>query len=172
MRAPLGFIVFLLACLMAAVVPLRSRPEGAAAGEPAFPGWPESFEGRPLSATGLNAAERAFGERFPGRMGRFSDGSRLVVLRWVTAPTHNVHSGANCLETIGYKLKPGDWRRDPDGVIWSTWTAEGPDGRLLIRERCHDGRGRSWPDVSTWFWAAVMGRTEGPWWVVTVAERQ
>lgn len=172
MKRAAGLLLFCLACLPAAWVPLRTPAGALPASREAFPGWPATFEGRPLRESPLSAVERAFTASFPGRMGRFTDGSQLIVLRWVTAPTHRVHSGAVCMQTAGFRLKPGDWRRDPDGVLWSTWSASGSDGVLAVRERCYDRAGRSWPDVSAWFWAAVTGRTDGPWWVVTVAERE
>jgi hypothetical protein len=172
MKARAGLLLFILACLFASGASRRAAEEPAAVGGAGFPGWPAEFEGKPLRETALNAVEQAFSGQFPGRMGRFTDGSRLIVMRWVTAPTHRVHSGADCLQAAGYRLKPGDWRRDPQGAIWSTWTAAGKNGALAIRERCFDDHGRSWQDVSSWFWAAVTGRSAGPWWVVTVAERE
>ena len=171
MKAQAGLLVFILACLFASWASWRTTAGPAAVGEAGFPGWPAEFEGKPLRETGLNPVEQAFNEQFPGRMGRFTDGSRLIVMRWVTAPTHRVHSGADCLQAAGFRLKPGDWWRDPQGAIWSTWTATGKNGTLAVRERCFDEHGRSWQDVSAWFWAAVMGRSAGPWWVVTVAGR-
>ncbi|MCI0665355.1 MAG: hypothetical protein L0220_30200 [Acidobacteria bacterium] len=28
----------------------------------------------------------------------------------------------------------------------------------------------NWTDVSSWYWSAMLGRSCGPWWVVTIAE--
>lgn len=147
MKAPVGLILFGLACLVAAGVPWRAETAARSAGTPGFPGWPASFEGRPLRETVLNAAELAFNDRFPGRMGRFTDGARLIVLRWVTAPTHRVHSGSDCQQSAGSRLTRGEWWRDPDGAIWSTWTASGPGGVMTVRERCYDSHGGTWPDL-------------------------
>lgn len=165
-----GLLLFALACLAATFGPAWRFAGPTPQTGFAFPGWPTTFEGQPLQECPLNAVERAFNEAFPGRMGRFTDGTRLIVLRWVIEPTHRVHSGAVCLQAAGFRLTPGDWRRDPDGSLWSTWTAVGPTGTQSIRERCLDVNGRSWPDVSSWYWAAITGKSEGPWWVVTVAE--
>jgi len=33
-----------------------------------------------------------------------------------------------------------------------------------------DGRGGHWTDVSAWYWSALLGSSEGPWWALTVAE--
>lgn len=170
MKRNAGLTLFVLACLLAGALPFVLPSErGGEAGAP-FPGWPERFEGRPIRAAALSPGEEAFGRAFPGRMGRFTDGSRSIVIRWVTAPTHRVHSGAECLRSAGGRLEPRDLWRDADGNVWSVWDLAGGGRTVRIRERCHDGRGASWPDVSSWFWAAVLGGTEGPWWVVTVAE--
>jgi hypothetical protein len=43
--------------------------------------------------------------------------------------------------------------------------------RLRVRERIYTAAGDSWTDVSSWYWQAVLERTTGPWWAITVAER-
>jgi hypothetical protein len=42
--------------------------------------------------------------------------------------------------------------------------------RLRIRERIIDAGGATWTDISSWYWAALLGRSRGPWWAVTVIE--
>ena len=32
-----------------------------------------------------------------------------------------------------------------------------------------EGDGRSFADVSSWYWSAVTGRSRGPWWARTIA---
>ncbi len=166
-----GFILFALACSLAAAIPFVLPLENSSGAGAVFPGWPKLFEGCPIRETELSSRERDYNRVFPGRMGRFTDGARSIVLRWVTAPTHRVHSGAVCLQAAGGYMKPRDLWRDKNGILWSVWDLEGDAGPVRVRERCYDGQGKSWPDVSSWFWAAVLGKTEGPWWVVTVAER-
>ena len=166
-----GFILFTLTCLVAAAIPSLLPPERSLEMDSVFPGWPETFEGRPIRETKLSSREQDYNQAFPGRMGRFTDGSRSIVMRWVTMPTHRVHSGAVCLRAAGERLDPGNLWRDAEGKIWSVWNLESGGKTVRVRERCYDGRGESWSDVSSWFWAAVLGKTEGPWWVVTVAER-
>jgi hypothetical protein len=47
------------------------------------------------------------------------------------------------------------------------------DGRVRrVCERIYDGQGKAWTDVSSWYWAAMVGRTRGPWFAVTVATAQ
>jgi hypothetical protein len=43
--------------------------------------------------------------------------------------------------------------------------------RLRVCESIRDSAGGEWTDVSSWYWAALLGRSSGPWWATTVAER-
>ncbi len=170
MKARVGLLCFGFACLTAGLIPLAAPDAMGVKQAEAFPGWPSEFEGRPIWETELTLTEAAFNRVFPGRMARFTDGKRVLVFRWVTAPSHRVHSGADCLQSSSFTLTPGELWRDEAGRVWSVWEAEGPKGRMRVRERCYDAMGNSWPDVSAWFWTATLGSSEGPWWVVTVAE--
>ncbi len=159
---------FLSACLLAAALP--GAPVCGATGlASAFPGWPAAFEGDPLEPTPLEAREEAFSRAFPGRLARFACGGRVVILRWVTRPTHRVHAAADCLRSAGWRIEPGALHADPSGA-WTTFTAVRQGERMSVRERCADRDGRTWPDVASWFWQALADRAAGPWWVVTVVE--
>ncbi|NLC80519.1 MAG: exosortase/archaeosortase family protein [Lentisphaerae bacterium] len=159
---------FLAACLLAAVLP-GAPARGATDLAKAFPGWPAAFEGCPLEPTPLDAREAAFNRAFPGRIARFDCGGRVVILRWVTRPTHRVHAAADCLRSTGWRIVPGALHADPAGA-WTTFTAVRQGERMAVRERCAGRDGRTWPDVASWFWQALADRAAGPWWVVTVVE--
>src|SRR4051794_38007133 len=94
---------FLGVCLIAAAVPLLPAPPAPAAAS-GFPGWPVEFEGRPLRPLPLTALEERFADNFPGRLGRFSDGEREIILRWVTRETRTLHPAADCFKASGYEL--------------------------------------------------------------------
>jgi exosortase/archaeosortase family protein len=161
-----AFAAYLLASLCAAAMGVERQPPSVPEAEP-FPGWPTRFEGLPLQETPLTEQEAAFNTAFPGRIARFANGERVVILRWVCHPTHRVHSAADCLQSSGHRITYGALAAAPDGD-WSAFTATHDGTTLWIRERCHDETGKTWPDVSSWFWAALAGQTRGPWWVVTV----
>ncbi|MBN1672083.1 MAG: hypothetical protein JXR37_13675 [Kiritimatiellae bacterium] len=168
-------MTFLGACLLAALAPLTPTLVDAVNGErpetAAFPGWPTTFEGRPLARRPLAANEERFvSRRFPGRIARFSDGRREIILRWVTRPTRQLHRATVCFKGYGHTVTHLPARCDAAGNTWCAFRAE-KDGRAFdVRSRVFDEHGNSWPDVSAWFWAATCGKTEGPWWAVTVAE--
>jgi len=137
----------------------------------AFPGWPEEVDGRPLTARALAARERRLPAGFPGRIAAFGDGRRLLVLRWVTRPTRQLHAAADCFRGAGYAVSPRPLRRDAAGRVWAVTAGRRGDARLRIAERIVGSRGDSFTDVSSWYWAALLGRSEGPWWAWTVVAK-
>ena len=162
---------FLLICVLAALAPLA---KGTGRAEPApvsFPGWPTSFEGRPLTALPLTALEKSLQKEFPGRVGRFTDGRREIILRWVTRETRKLHASSDCFKANGYRVEAMPIQRVGD-ERWSRFSATRGAARLEVAERIHGQNGGQWSDVSAWYWAAQLGRTQGPWWAVTVARRE
>lgn len=161
--------IFLCACLVAAFVPLREpRADVCVKG---FPGWPASFEGRALCEEPLLPIEQRAVRSFPGRIGKFTDGQRQILLRWVNRPSRSLHSAEVCFRGLGYRVVPGPLTRDNEGTLWSTFKAERGKERLAVRTLIRDERGHTWQDVSGWFWAAALGRSSSPWWSITVIDR-
>lgn len=167
-----GMIAYLAACVLAAVVPLLpiGADSGNDTGGPPFAGWPAEFEGRPLQAVELSSREAAFARSTHGRMGRFTDGQREILLRWVPQATRRLHPAGDCFEAIGYKITPRPLWTDSAGRRWGAFLAEKGDATLFVREQIRDEHGQTWSDVSAWYWSAILGRTQGPWWAATVAE--
>ena len=164
---------YLLLCALAAAAPLlprRSHAEPAAAAA-AF-AWPARFEGRPLTALPLAARDRRFADGFPGRIGRFSDGTREIILRFTTQATRRLHPASDCLKAIGFAIAPLPARRGPDGSAWGCFAARRQGGEMTVCEQIRDAGGRTWPDPSSWYWPALAGSSRGPWWSTTVVETQ
>ena len=172
MRRPrLANCAFGLAALAAAAAPLMRHPSmaGSSAGPP-FPGWPTHYDGRALTPLPMSEREQAFGRDFPGRIGRFSDGTREIVLRYVTEPTRRLHPAADCLKAVGYTVTPAAARRERSGAPMSCLNAVRSGQRLNVCEIIRGDHAESWPDVSAWYWNALIGSARGPWWSVVVAE--
>jgi exosortase/archaeosortase family protein len=166
---PLRMVLPLLAVgALAAAIPLWSPPP--AASHEGFPGWPVTFEGRTLTALPLTPQETRFEKSFPGRIGRFTDGERTIVLRWVRRPSRQMHPAETCFRALGFAIAPAPLVRAADGRLWSAFRASRGLESLQVRAQIRDEAGATWPDVSTWFWAAASGRSAGPWWAVTVAQ--
>lgn len=153
-----------------AVRPLFGGAEETRVEGTAFPGWPDTFEGRALTPLQFSEREARFAAGFPGRIGAFTDGERTILLRWVARETRQLHPALHCLRGLGYAVQPGPVWRDAGGRRWGTTLAE-RDGRTRrVRERISDGAGREWTDVSAWWWDSWRGTNAGPWWAATVFE--
>jgi hypothetical protein len=161
-------IVLLFACAIAAMVPLLgAQPSPLPVDD--FPGWPTHFAGKPLSALPSGEREQRFAADFPGRIGRFSDGEREIVVRWVSRETRKLHPASDCFRGIGYTVAPRPLTVDAGNARWGTFIATRGEDRLEVRERVYDTHGNQWTDVSAWYWAATTGKSQGPWWAVTIA---
>lgn len=171
MSARLSAALFLASALASAVVPFVPETAPATNGADTFPGWPASFEGKPLTPLPMTAREAAFARDFPGQIGRFSDGRRELVLRYVTAGTRRLHPASDCYRGLGYAIEPRPLRRGVDGGMMGCFRATKGGESYEVCEGIADASGQTWPDVSAWYWQALLGQTPGPWWSRVVAER-
>jgi hypothetical protein len=164
-------IFYLIACAVAAVIPFApAQTKHSSTAATGFPGWPAQFESRALTALPLTEFEQRFASDFPGKIGRFTDGKREIIIRWVTGPTRMLHPASDCFQGLGYTVKPLPVRRDEQGSLWSSFAASKGNERLRVYERIHSDAGESWTDVSAWYWAALQ-EGSGSWWAVTIAEK-
>jgi hypothetical protein len=163
-----GLIAALSASVAAGLVPLVVPAERPVGGP--FPGWPEHYAGRLLHPLPLGEREAAFARGFPGRIARFHDGQRQLVLRYVDRATRQLHPASDCFRGGGYAVTPRPVRREADGRLGSCFAAARGTESLLVCERIDGPDGRTWSDVSAWYWAALAG--DGPYWAVTVVERE
>ncbi|MFL6624771.1 MAG: exosortase Q [Sulfurifustis sp.] len=151
------------------------RPEPALArAAPAAIEWPREIEGRPLRPLALSAVEQQFAEQFPGAIARFTDGERVVVLRQVTSPTRRLHPATDCYRGLGYRVRWVGLEREDSGyravpAIWRCFIAEKDGRRVRVCENIVDADGQMYTDTSAWYWAALTGRSHGPWRAVTRA---
>jgi hypothetical protein len=171
-----ALVAYLIPCALAAAAPLLRRSTEAREPGPAAPGdaafaWPTQFEGRPLRELPLTGRDRRFADDFPGRIGRFSDGTREIILRFTARATRRLHPASDCLKATGFTVEPLPARRGPDGTAWGCFAARKQADVLTVCEQIRDGAGRSWPDASSWYWPALAGRSQGPWWSTTIVER-
>ena len=170
-RCDLPRTVFVMAAFAAAVAPLTAKnARPATARVQSFPGWPQTFENRPLTMLPLSPREAAFGRDFPGQIARFTDGHREIIVRYVTEPTRRLHPAADCLKGVGYTITPRPVRIDNSGVAMSCLRAQRAGQSLNVCEVIRSESGEHWPDVSAWYWNTALRGTPGPWWSFVVAE--
>ena len=165
-------LFYIVACAVAALMPFLCVQSNSSANAVAvaFPGWPTDFEGKTLTPLPLTELEQRFNTDFPGKIGRFTDGKREIIMRWVTEATRKLHPASDCFQGIGYSVKPLAVHRDDKGSLWSSFAATKGNDRLRVYERIHNDSGETWTDVSAWYWAALR-HDAGSWWAITIAEK-
>src|SRR5262245_54583380 len=163
--------LLLAALLAAALWPLAGR--GAAHSQTSTMApheWPREWDGDALRPLALSAVEQRFAERFPGYIGRFAADGRVWVLRDVARPTRTLHPAGDCFRGLGYRIDQADLQREGEARLWRCFVAERNGERVRVCERIVDADGRQFIDTSTWFWAALLGHSSGPWRAVTRVE--
>ena len=168
MRERAARALFGLLAAAAALAPLRTPP-GPAAGGPAAP-WPTRFEGRSLVRLPAAPEDRLLARSFPGHVARFSDGRRHIVLRQVSSPTRRLHPASDCFRGTGHTVGPSPMRTVAGGGAASCFTATRGGRTLRACEQVRGPGGRSWPDISSWYWSALAGTASGPWLAILTVE--
>jgi exosortase/archaeosortase family protein len=130
---------------------------------------PREWKGRPLRPLALGAVEARFASHFPGRIERLTDEESVLVWREVRSPTRMLHPATDCYRGLGYRVVDARLERDAETRLWRCFVAERDGRRVRVCERIEDARGASFTDASSWFWAAQLGRSTGPWHAITVA---
>ena len=165
-------LVFTLVLCLCAMVPAW-RTTSASAAPPGASDvareWPATWEGQPLRPLALSAVEQRFAARFPGRMVRLTDGEQVLVLREVLQPTRMLHPAADCYRGLGYRINQAQLERDAQQRLWRCFVAERDGRRTRVCERIVDAQGQAYTDASSWFWAAQLGQSTGPWQAITTA---
>ncbi|NOQ36870.1 MAG: hypothetical protein GQ569_13410 [Methylococcaceae bacterium] len=156
--------------ICAALMPFFTSSVSNANSSSVFIAWPTEFEGRELIPLALTEKEKLFSKNFTGKIARFTDGEREILIRHLNRPTRSLHPSADCLRGAGYSIENKPLRLGQKGNLWGCVIAEQGEDKFKVCERIYDNAGKSWYDVSSWYWAAIFKKTEGAWWAITVAE--
>ncbi len=166
-----GMTFFIALCGLSACLPFLNKPEIPDSGKTKLSALPTHYQGVPLIPTSLSVKEKRFYKNFPGQIAKFKAGPRAVIFRWMTKATRKIHPAGACLRGLGYNVEPQPLRRDRAGNLHGVSMATRGKQILLVKERLYDRVGNSWTDVSSWYWSAILGFSDGPWCAVTVMER-
>jgi hypothetical protein len=163
-------MLFVISSVLAAVVPLVHWDRCGDTSATQFPGWPSHFEGRALKPLGLSEREKIFERDFPGKIAKFSDGQRTIIMRWVTRETRKLHPAADCFQGSGFRVRSLPAGLDSQQSLWGRFNAVKGNEEFQVSERISDDQGNGWADVSAWYWAALLRRSTGPWWAMTMID--
>lgn len=130
---------------------------------------PAAWNGSPLRPLALSDVELRFARQFPGTVARLTDGQQVLVLRTVARPTRMLHPATDCYRGLGYRIDGEHLQATTGQAPWRCFVAERDGRRVRVCERIEDAAGQTFTDTSAWYWAAVAGRSSGPWRAVTVA---
>jgi hypothetical protein len=135
--------------------------------------FPSTWDGRLLRPLALSAVEQRFAAQFPGRLVRLTDGEQSLVWREVRSPTRLLHPATDCYRGLGYRIETTQLENDAQARLWRCFVAvrSTPSGmeRVRVCERIVDAKGLAFTDTSSWFWAAQLGQSTGPWLAITTA---
>lgn len=167
----LQLCVFTVACLSACFVSFSNFEKPNERPPQIIVEFPTQFENRPLQRLELSTREEVFAKDFPGEIRRYVQGSREIIIRYVTEPTRKLHPASDCFSAIGYKIEPLPLKIGESEQKWSCFRATKGDENLRVCERIFADNGESWTDVSSWYWSA-LSRTNTGYWALTVAEAE
>jgi exosortase/archaeosortase family protein len=159
---------WLLGCALLPLARAADAPQAPSTSTPHE--WPQERDGRLLRPLASHPVEERFAAHFPGRIGRFTDGRHVVVLRQVQRPTRMLHPAADCYRALGYRIERARLEHDAQARLWRCFVARRGGERLRVCERIEAGDGAAFADASSWFWAASLGRSRGPWQAITQVE--
>jgi hypothetical protein len=160
-------LMLTLVLSVAASWPLAGRGQGVRTSDAAAHEWPVTWHGDTLRPLAPSAVEQRFAQRFPGHIGRFAAGERVWVLRDVSRPTRALHPASDCFRGLGYRIEQTQLQAEADQRLWRCFVAERGGERLRVCERIVDAEDQGFVDASSWFWAAALGRSTGPWRAMT-----
>lgn len=161
----LVFAFALVACAFGSALQSRTATtESQTAAE-----LPTQWDGHALRPLAMGAVEQRFASHFPGQIARLTDGEQVLVWREVRRPTRMLHPATDCYRGLGYRIEEARLERDAQERVWRCFVATRSGQRLRVCERIVDSQGRAFTDASSWFWAAQLGQSTGPWQAVTTA---
>jgi hypothetical protein len=123
-----------------------------------------SYQGIPVTRIPLNPAKATFYRKFPSSIAVYeADGVKLISGN-INAATRKLHPDSHCLRAEGFSTREAKvW---DDG--WLSYTAARTGEIFQVKERITClANGRSWPEISAWFWHALFHPSEAPWEAVT-----
>jgi hypothetical protein len=149
---------------------LKEAPRAAVSAAQAPTEMLREFEGQALRPTAPDALERRFALMGKAQVQQYASRDATLLVRTVHSVSRSLHPAADCYRAIGYSLSEIKLRQRKDAT-WLCFVASKNGSREQICERVESlADGSSFTDTSSWFWAAALGKSKGPWRAITVRE--
>ena len=129
--------------------------------------WPEEILGEKIIETPLSDQDKIFLTDFPGKVARFRSTNKEYSLRYITRPSRKLHSSAVCLSSNAAEISYLPLWEDRQGRRWSQFKAKWKRKNLLVKEIIIDKNHKSSSDASSWYWQAILNKSDGPWLSIT-----
>ena len=165
--ARIGLIIAALFAGLSAVIFERGGDQSQSS---QFLGWPKQYQQKTLTQLPLTQQESIFVRGFPGKIARFTDGRRQLVMRWVDQPTHKLHPASDCYKGIGYDITPAPIEFNERGIQMACFEANKGDKKLKVCEFIEAPNGQNWSDVSAWYWGVMTDDQPDGWFSYVIAE--
>lgn len=160
-------VAYLVVCCAAAGAPLVSARQPA---PEVFEGWPTHFDGRPLTRLPDTPEEQRFYAEQPLLHARFSDGARIILMRWTGARLDGFHLAEECYRGFGFTLEPAYAHTGFDGRAETCFRATRAGAVHDVCEHIVDGDRRVFPDTAAWHRARFTGATRPPYLGISIIE--
>lgn len=157
--------IYLSLCLFIALISSGYQPPHSMPAEDFD--WPQELEGKALQEIPMGEQDKVFLRHFPGKVGRFHDGEKEYILRYVNRPSRKLHSASVCLKSNGAKVTYLSLQKDAHGRLWSQFNAHWKGKLYLVSEIIIDSEDKTLSDASSWYWKALFKQTQGPWLSIT-----
>lgn len=170
LASPAWLFPLVMLCMMLSGAVSWSKQSATTQTNPKYIEWPQQWDGKPLQPLALSVVENRFAANFAGHIGRFSDGQRQIVLRYVEQPTRMLHPASDCYKGLGYHIQHEQLEYDDQQRVWRCFYATKQGQIVRVCERIVDKQGKVFTDTSSWYWQAELGHSQGVWWAITTAE--
>ncbi|MDQ8186574.1 archaeosortase/exosortase family protein [Pelagicoccus sp. SDUM812002] len=157
-------LVLVLGCVgFSNIESARRLPEGTIASADILDSIQEDLYREGWYEIPLEPRAVEYAKGFPGKIELYGRDERRLAVRVIDRATRRYHLSADCYRAIGYDTEPMPIFMAVDGSLWGRVMATRDGECLEVRERVVSQDGQAWTDPSSWFWSAMMGRSEGPW---------
>lgn len=153
---------------LASAVLLIPQPSKANATTISDVEWPTREGNAPLFEIAIPEDQADFLQHFPGSVKVFASDDSILIYRCVNRPTRQLHPARDCYPAAGWEVPDEKQILDTRGHRWSRTLLVHGTRQMEIHEQIRDTNGTArWTEPSQWFWDAALGRSQGPWWMIS-----